>query len=158
MAKSIPSTPLDRSFMEGFKILVSRYINRASHTHGALKIEQILHNRFWEWYYKADTYGIIDVEIPDGFIRVDVRAVGLNFADIFAMQGLYSATPHGAFTPGLEFSGVVSEVRGQRAVEGWVPAVGDKVMGVIRFGGYTTSLVVDRDVCRPLPVAARLLP
>jgi NADPH:quinone reductase-like Zn-dependent oxidoreductase len=104
------------------------------------------------------TFDPKDVELPDGFIRVDVRAVGLNFADIFAMQGLYSATPHGAFTPGLEFSGVVSEVRGQRAVEGWVPAVGDKVMGVIRFGGYTTSLVVDRDVCRPLPVAARLLP
>eukprot|EP00290_Baffinella_frigidus_P048840 CAMPEP_0180393420 /NCGR_PEP_ID=MMETSP0989-20121125/33740_1 /TAXON_ID=697907 /ORGANISM="non described non described, Strain CCMP2293" /LENGTH=59 /DNA_ID=CAMNT_0022395303 /DNA_START=36 /DNA_END=212 /DNA_ORIENTATION=+ len=34
-----------------------------------------------------------DPPLEVGFIRVDVRAVGLNFADIFAMQGLYSATP-----------------------------------------------------------------
>lgn len=92
-----------------------------------------------------------DPPLEVGFIRVDVRAVGLNFADIFAMQGLYSATPEGAFTPGLEFSGVVSEVQGRGGGEGWEPKVGDKVMGVTRFGGYTTSLAVDRVVCRPLP-------
>ncbi len=43
-------------------------------------------------------------------VQVDVKAVGLNFADIFAVQGLYSATPKGAFVPGLEFAGVVSQV------------------------------------------------
>jgi synaptic vesicle membrane protein VAT-1 len=40
-------------------------------------------------------------------VRVAVRAIGLNFADIFAAMGLYGATPKGAFIPGLEFAGVV---------------------------------------------------
>ena len=31
---------------------------------------------------------------------VQVKAIGLNFADIFACQGLYSATPTGSFVPG----------------------------------------------------------
>jgi len=38
------------------------------------------------------------------------RAIGLNFADIFACLGLYSATPQGDFVPGLEFSGIVVDV------------------------------------------------
>ena len=42
-----------------------------------------------------------------GEARVAVQAIGLNFADIFACLGLYSATPKGSFIPGLEFSGVV---------------------------------------------------
>jgi alcohol dehydrogenase len=40
--------------------------------------------------------------LPDpgpGEARVAVHAVGLNFADIFACLGLYSATPAGAFVP-----------------------------------------------------------
>ena len=47
---------------------------------------------------------------PAGALRVRVMAVGLNFADVFAGLGLYSATPKGDFVPGLEFSGVVEEV------------------------------------------------
>ena len=42
-----------------------------------------------------------------GEARVAVHAVGLNFADLFACLGLYSATPAGPFVPGLEFAGVV---------------------------------------------------
>ena len=48
--------------------------------------------------------------LPDpapGHARVAVKAVGLNFADIFACLGLYSATPSGSFIPGLEFAGIV---------------------------------------------------
>ena len=32
-------------------------------------------------------------------VTVAVKAIGLNFADIFAMFGLYSATPKGVFVP-----------------------------------------------------------
>jgi hypothetical protein len=39
-----------------------------------------------------------------------VRAIGLNFADVFAVQGLYSATPKGVFTPGLEFAGDILDI------------------------------------------------
>jgi len=79
--------------------------------------------------------------------RVCVRFVGLNFADVCACQGLYSATPSGAFTPGLEFSGVVSEVGANvRNVH-----VGDAVMGVARFGAYTQEIVVDSKQLFHLP-------
>ncbi len=32
-------------------------------------------------------------ELKSDEVQVDVKAVGLNFADIFALTGLYSATP-----------------------------------------------------------------
>ncbi|MBB6611607.1 zinc-binding dehydrogenase [Pontibacter sp. Tf4] len=80
-------------------------------------------------------------------VCVQVKAIGLNFADIFAMQGLYSATPKGAFVPGLEFSGEIAAVGEQ--VTTW--KIGDKVMGVTRFGGYTTHLNIDQRYVIPLP-------
>lgn len=40
-------------------------------------------------------------------VQIEVHSIGLNFADLFAIQGLYSAVPEGAFIPGLEYSGVV---------------------------------------------------
>lgn len=79
--------------------------------------------------------------------RVAVKAIGLNFADIFAIWGLYGATPEGVFTPGLEFSGEVLEVGAE--VEGL--AVGDKVMGVTRFGAYTSHINMDQRYLIHLP-------
>ncbi|WP_345890362.1 alcohol dehydrogenase catalytic domain-containing protein [Rufibacter aurantiacus] len=72
-------------------------------------------------------------------VCVQVKAIGLNFADIFAMQGLYSATPAGSFIPGLEFSGVVVAV-GSGVTE-W--QLGDRVMGATRFGGYVSHLNIN---------------
>ena len=43
--------------------------------------------------------GRLEEPAPDE-IQVEVKAIGLNFADIFAIWGLYSATPTGSFTPG----------------------------------------------------------
>ncbi|GAB3815697.1 alcohol dehydrogenase catalytic domain-containing protein [Pontibacter rugosus] len=80
-------------------------------------------------------------------VCVQVKAVGLNFADIFAMQGLYSATPKGSFIPGLEFSGEV--VATGAAVEEW--KVGDRVMGVTKFGGYVSHININRRYVIPLP-------
>ena len=59
-------------------------------------------------------------------IRVETHAIGLNFADIFALAGLYSPTPKGSFIPGLEFSGTVVAV-GENVNK---LAAGDEVMGV----------------------------
>ena len=81
-------------------------------------------------------------------VRVRVHAVGLNFADVFALAGLYSATPEGAFIPGLEVCGEVLEV-GSAVTEG--PTVGDRVMGVTRFGGYVDQLDLLPSRLRRLP-------
>jgi NADPH:quinone reductase-like Zn-dependent oxidoreductase len=56
---------------------------------------------------------LINEELPDpqpNEVTVAVRAIGLNFADIFAIWGLYAATPEGVFTPGLEYAGVIAKV------------------------------------------------
>lgn len=80
-------------------------------------------------------------------VRIEVKAVGLNFADIFAIFGLYSATPEGSFVPGLEYAGIVSAVG--EAVSGY--QLGDRVMGVTRFGGYCDQLNIDPQYLVPLP-------
>ena len=52
-----------------------------------------------------------EISLPEeNEVTVEVKAVGLNFADVFALVGLYSATPKGSFIPGLEFSGTVLKV------------------------------------------------
>lgn len=80
-------------------------------------------------------------------VTVAVKAIGLNFADIFAIWGLYAATPAGVFTPGLEYSGLIARVGSE------VPhlKVGDRVMGVTRFGAYTSHLNIDHHYVVPLP-------
>lgn len=80
-------------------------------------------------------------------VTIAVKAIGLNFADIFAMFGLYSATPKGVFTPGLEYAGVIEKVGDQVSQF----KVGDKIMGVTQFGGYTTCLNMDEGHLLPLP-------
>ncbi|MCL1127171.1 zinc-binding dehydrogenase [Shewanella surugensis] len=80
-------------------------------------------------------------------VCVAVKSVGLNFSDIFALTGLYSATPKGSFTPGLEFAGEVIHVGAQ----GSKFKVGDRVMGVTRFGGYTTHIITHDDYLQALP-------
>ncbi|MGE5815374.1 MAG: zinc-binding dehydrogenase [Acidobacteriota bacterium] len=76
-----------------------------------------------------------------GQARVRVEAIGLNFADIFACLGLYSATPPGSFIPGLEFAGVIDEIApgGGNSASGALH-VGDRVFGVTRFGAYVTQI------------------
>jgi NADPH:quinone reductase-like Zn-dependent oxidoreductase len=89
-------------------------------------------------------------ELPSpgpGQVRVATRAIGLNFADIFACLGLYSATPTGPFVPGLECAGVVEEVG--EGVTGFLP--GMPVIGLTRFGAYATHLNLDSKYLRRLP-------
>ncbi|NVK12052.1 MAG: zinc-binding dehydrogenase [Gammaproteobacteria bacterium] len=83
--------------------------------------------------------------LADNYIRVAVKSIGLNFADIFALSGLYSATPQGPFTPGLEYSGLVIESRSPD----W--QVGDRVMGVTRFGGYCSVIDIESPYLTKLP-------
>ncbi len=82
-------------------------------------------------------------------VQIEVKAIGLNFADIFAMWGIYSATPKGVFIPGLEYAGKVIAVGAK--VEHY--KVGDSIMGVTRFGAYATALNIDQRYVIPLPEA-----
>ena len=93
---------------------------------------------------------LVDATLPEPApteVRVEVKAIGLNFADVTVIWGLYSATPKGLFTPGLEYAGVIthcgSEVKGYK--------IGDKVYGITRFGAYSSHLNIDERYLRHLP-------
>jgi NADPH:quinone reductase-like Zn-dependent oxidoreductase len=82
-----------------------------------------------------------------GEVQIAVRAIGFNFADIFAIFGLYGATPEGSFVPGLEYAGMVVKTgEGVKSVK-----EGQNIMGVTRFGGYASHLNVDARYVSPLP-------
>ena len=98
--------------------------------------------------------------LPDpgpGEARVIVKAIGLNFADIFACLGLYSATPAGAFVPGLEFAGVMEALGpavpppGRRGEPPHAIRPGDRVIGLTRFGAYATAVNLGVHYLRPIP-------
>lgn len=94
-----------------------------------------------------------DEILPDpgpGEARVRVEAVGLNFADLFAAQGLYSATPRGAFVPGLECAGII-EALGPGGPADSGLAIGDRVIALARFGAYATALNVGLAYLRAAP-------
>jgi NADPH:quinone reductase-like Zn-dependent oxidoreductase len=93
---------------------------------------------------------LVEEKLPEpeeNEVTIEVKAIGLNFADLFAIQGLYSATPKGSFIPGLEYSGIIVK-KGKNVSEF---EIGSKVMGAIRFGAYTTLLNIDHRYVIQLP-------
>lgn len=85
-------------------------------------------------------------------VTVKVQAIGLNFADVFAMQGLYKAAPKENFIPGLEFSGEIIAVGS--SVQEWKK--GEKVMGATKFGGYASHINIHYRYVLPLPAGWRV--
>ncbi len=79
--------------------------------------------------------------LQNGEIRVAVRFIGLNFAEVFELLGIYPGIPDPPFVPGIEFSGIVRETgQGVRAFK-----PGDRVMGFSRQGAYAESVCVHED-------------
>ncbi|MBL4685192.1 MAG: zinc-binding dehydrogenase [Nannocystaceae bacterium] len=71
-------------------------------------------------------------------VAIDVRAAGVNFADIMARMGLYPDAPPLPCVVGYEASGTIAEIGAD--VDGF--AVGDRVTALTRFGGYSDRLVL----------------
>ena len=83
----------------------------------------------------------------DGQVRVDVKAVGVNFAETMARMGLYPDAPKPPCVLGYEVAGEVSEVG--PGVDG--VSAGDRVMAGTRFGGYAEQVLVSAGDVVPLP-------
>jgi NADPH:quinone reductase-like Zn-dependent oxidoreductase len=82
-----------------------------------------------------------------GQVVVDVRAAGLNFADVMARMGLYPDAPKPPAVVGYEVAGEVTAVGpGADGV-----AVGDRVMAGTRFGGHAERVAVPAAGVVPLP-------
>lgn len=80
-------------------------------------------------------------------VTIEVKSIGLNFADVFTILGLYKAAPKRNFIPGLEFSGVIID-KGS-AVNDF--QIGDRVMSVSKFGSYATHVNIDRRYVLKIP-------
>lgn len=93
---------------------------------------------------------LINATLPlpaDDELTVQVKAIGLNFADVFSIQGLYKAAPKENFIPGLEFSGVVIN-KGNAVTEF---NIGDRVIGITKFGAFTSHINLHKDYFIKLP-------
>ncbi|GAA4590925.1 medium chain dehydrogenase/reductase family protein [Planotetraspora phitsanulokensis] len=76
-----------------------------------------------------------DPEPGPGEIRVRVKAAGLSFSDVMARQGLYPDAPKPPCVVGYEIAGVVDKL-GPAMTAVTAPAVGTRVMALVRFGGH----------------------
>jgi NADPH:quinone reductase len=83
-----------------------------------------------------------DPEAAEGQVVVDVRAAGVNFADVLIREGRYPQAPSLPYVPGSEVAG---ETRDGRRVIGFVRSDG---------GGYAEKAVADADWLFDLPDSA----
>lgn len=96
-----------------------------------------------------------------GEVRIDVRAAGVNFADVEKRRGTYPEGPTPPYYPGIEVAGVV-EATGPAAD----PAAGestplgtatdelepgDSVAAMVNGGGYSKKAIADAGRTIPVP-------
>jgi NADPH:quinone reductase-like Zn-dependent oxidoreductase len=82
-----------------------------------------------------------------GEVLIKVAAAGINFADIMARLGLYPDAPKPPCVVGYEVAGEVAAVGASSA--GF--AVGDRVIALTRFGGYSSYVSVRQEQVFALP-------
>lgn len=91
-----------------------------------------------------------DLEPGDDEVVVDVKATGVNYADIIIRWGLYESAKQFVgwpITPGFEYAGIIRSVGPK--VSKYRP--GDKVIGVTLFNAYATQVKVKDTFVYPLP-------
>lgn len=90
---------------------------------------------------KSPSMQLAETPTPDpgpGEVRVEVKAVGINRADLLQVQGLYPAPPgFDPRIPGLEYAGVIDAV-GERVLG---RNVGDRVMGLVPGAAYAEYII-----------------
>jgi NADPH:quinone reductase-like Zn-dependent oxidoreductase len=99
--------------------------------------------------YGAFAFDQTPLEDPlPGQVQVEVKACGINFADVAVRLGLYAAAKgRYPICPGLEFAGVVSRTGSRNTPF----REGDRVFGATRFGAYTTAINSPPEHLWPLP-------
>jgi synaptic vesicle membrane protein VAT-1 len=107
--------------------------------------------------YKPGSWEQLTIEDFDcpapaaGEVKIDVKAAGINFADVCVRQGLYSSANEFVgfpITPGFEVAGTIAAVgQGVKHFKR-----GDRVMATTLFGGYVSELTVKASYVRHIPV------
>ena len=78
---------------------------------------------------------LVEIERPspdEGEVLIEVRAVGVNYADTMRRRNQYVVETTLPFVPGSEIAGVVAEI-GPRVED---VGVGDRVVTLLGIGGY----------------------
>jgi hypothetical protein len=86
-----------------------------------------------------------------GEVAIEVKAAGINFADLMARLGLYRDAPKPPCVVGYEVAGVISAVG--EGVEGGLEP-GQRVIAPTRFGGYAKIAVSQANGVVALPDAS----
>lgn len=87
-----------------------------------------------------------------GEVRIAVEAAGINFADLMARMGIYPDAPPLPCVVGYEVAGRIDAVG--EGVDN--SRIGEDVVGMVRFGGYSSSVVTSslQAVRRPAGLSA----
>lgn len=88
-----------------------------------------------------------DPEMGETDVLIEVKAAGLNRADLMQRAGLYPPPPGVTEILGLEVAGVVAAVGSQ--VDEWAP--GDRVCALLGGGGYAGLAVAEAGSIFPMP-------
>jgi NADPH:quinone reductase-like Zn-dependent oxidoreductase len=87
--------------------------------------------------------------IHKGCVGITVEAFGLNFADVMARLGLYDDCPKLPTILGYDVVGTIDAI--SAGVEGF--EIGDRVIGLTRFGGYAQYAVADARAIAKIPAS-----
>ena len=87
-----------------------------------------------------------DPEIREGYVVIDVRAAGINRADLLQVDGSYPPPPGWPDWPGLECSGTVYAAPGSSRFR-----PGDKVCALLGGGGYAEKVAVPEEMVMAMP-------
>jgi NADPH:quinone reductase len=82
-----------------------------------------------------------------GGVRIAVRAIGVSFANLLAIEGKHQNRHEPPFTPGTEVAGVVLECAPDVGLFG----PGDRVVAGLKTGGYAEQVVAQAHNVFPLP-------
>jgi len=101
-------------------------------------------------YEGAKSLRIVDVDKPQpapSEILIQVKAAGINFAELELIEGRYQVPKEVPFIMGFEAAGIVIEAGHE--VKSLKP--GDRVTSIVSSGGYAEYTIADASAAIPIP-------
>ena len=102
---------------------------------------------------KDEKLVLTDVEMPnvnDDEIRIKIKAIGINRADLLQKKGTYPSPKGWPEWPGLEVAGTV-DAMGEVAKQKGRFKIGDSVCALLGGGGYAQYVCVPEGMVMPMP-------
>lgn len=102
---------------------------------------------------KDEKLVLTDVDLPDvkaDEIRIEIKAIGINRADLLQKKGTYPSPKGWPEWPGLEVSGIV-DAMGENAKQKGRFKIGDSVCALLGGGGYAQYVCAPEGMVMPMP-------